>query len=72
VFVPIEGSGRSIISTRSGEDFVVEWSKRGIFVVPSWHSVRHETADLDAVLFSYSDRSIQEALHLFREERGNA
>ena len=62
-----------MISTRSGEDFVVEWNKRDIFVVPSWHRVRHEAAeDEDAVLFSYSDRPIQEALYLFREDRGNA
>ena len=66
VFVPIEGRGR----TRIGADFVVEWGKRDIFVVPSWHVVRHE-ADEDSVLFSFSDRPIQEALHLFREDRGN-
>jgi gentisate 1,2-dioxygenase len=66
VFAPIEGKGRSII----GEDFVVEWGKRDIFVVPSWHRVRHEAAE-DSVLFSFSDRPIQEALHLFREDRGN-
>jgi len=50
---------------------VVEWRKRDIFVVPSWHRVRHEALDADAVIFSYSDRPIQEALHLFREDRGN-
>jgi gentisate 1,2-dioxygenase len=72
IFVPIEGKGRSTISMRSGEDFVVEWNKRDIFVVPSWHRVRHEPIDGDAVIFSYSDRPIQEALHLFRENRGNA
>jgi gentisate 1,2-dioxygenase len=66
VFAPIEGRGRSII----GNDFVVEWGKRDIFVVPSWQQVRHEV-DEDSVLFSFSDRPIQEALHLFREDRGN-
>ncbi len=70
VFAPIEGKGRSVISTRSGDDFVVEWSRRDIFVVPSWHRVRHEAHE-DSVLFSFSDRPIQEALHLFREDRGN-
>jgi gentisate 1,2-dioxygenase len=72
IFVPIDGKGRSTISMRSGDDFVVEWNKRDIFVVPSWHRVRHEAIDSDAVIFSYSDRPIQEALHLFREDRGNA
>lgn len=66
VFVPIEGKGRS----RIGDEVVVEWEKRDIFVVPSWQFVRHEASE-DTVLFSYSDRPIQEALHLFREERGN-
>jgi gentisate 1,2-dioxygenase len=72
IFVPIEGTGRSTISMRSGEEFIVDWNKRDIFVVPSWHRVRHEALDSDAVIFSYSDRPIQEALHLFREDRGNA
>ncbi|MCJ9703116.1 gentisate 1,2-dioxygenase [Bradyrhizobium sp. SHOUNA76] len=71
VVVPIEGRGRSVVTNRAGEDFVIEWTKRDIFVVPSWHRVRHEAGGADAVLFSYSDRPIQEALHLFREDRGN-
>ncbi len=67
IFVPIEGKGRSII----GDDFVVEWGKRDVFVVPSWRKIRHEAED-ESVMFSFSDRPIQEALHLFREDRGNA
>jgi gentisate 1,2-dioxygenase len=67
VCVPIEGSGR----THIGDDFVVEWGKRDIFVIPSWHRVRHEAID-ESVLFSFSDRPIQEALYLFRAARGNA
>ena len=63
VFVPIEGRGRSHIG-----DTVVEWGKRDIFVVPSWHDVRHES-DEDSVLFSFSDRPVQQALYLFREDR---
>ncbi len=73
VFVPIEGRGRSIVSPRAGggEDFVVDWGKRDVFIVPSWQKVRHEAAE-DSVLFSFSDRPIQQALHLFRGDRGNA
>ena len=67
VFVGAEGGGRTTI----GDDFVVEWGKRDIFIVPSWKSVRHEAHD-DSVLFSFSDRPIQEKLGLFRESRGNA
>ena len=67
IFVAVEGRGR----TRIGPDFVVEWQPRDIFVVPSWKPVTHEAAD-ESVLFSFSDRPIQEALHLFREERRDA
>ncbi len=67
IFVPFEGHGR----THIGPSFTVEWGPRDVFVVPSWHTVRHE-ADAEAVLFSFSDRPIQDALGLFREDRGNA
>jgi gentisate 1,2-dioxygenase len=40
-------------------------------VVPSWHWHRHH-ADREAVLFSFSDRPVQEKLALWREERGRA
>ena len=66
VFTVVEGHGR----TRIGDE-VFEWGPRDLFVVPSWKWVSHE-ADDEAVLFSYSDRPIQEKLDLFREDRGNA
>jgi gentisate 1,2-dioxygenase len=67
IFVAVEGRGR----TRVGSDFIVEWQPRDIFVVPSWKHVVHEAAD-ESVLFSFSDRPIQEVLHLWREDRRNA
>jgi gentisate 1,2-dioxygenase len=66
VFAAIEGRGRS----RIGEQ-TFEWGPRDIFVVPSWHWATHE-ADEEAVLFSFSDRPVQQKLELFREDRGNA
>jgi gentisate 1,2-dioxygenase len=66
VFTPVEGRGRSRIG-----DTVLEWGPKDVFVVPSWQWVEHE-ADDEAVLFSYSDRPIQEKLDLFRQDRGNA
>jgi gentisate 1,2-dioxygenase len=66
VFTPVEGHGRSRIG-----DTVLEWGPKDVFVVPSWQWVEHE-ADEEAVLFSYSDRPIQEKLDLFRQDRGNA
>jgi gentisate 1,2-dioxygenase len=67
IFVAVEGRGR----TRIGPDFVVDWQPRDIFVVPSWRTVTHEVQD-ESVLFSFSDRPVQEALRLFREERRDA
>ena len=62
----LEGKGRS----RIGEQ-TFEWGPRDLFVVPSWQWVTHE-ADQDSVLFSFSDRPVQQKLDLFREDRGNA
>ncbi|MCM5292862.1 gentisate 1,2-dioxygenase, partial [Escherichia coli] len=36
--------------------------------VPTWHGVSFQTTQ-DSVLFSFSDRPVQEALGLFREAR---
>ena len=63
VFSVVEGTGR----TRVGDE-VFEWGPRDTFVVPSWRPRRHE-AEGEAVLFSFSDRAIQERLGLWREER---
>ncbi len=65
IYVPIEGEGTTYI----GDNVIFPWKKRDVFVVPSWKAVRHKPAT-DAVLFSFSDRPVQEALHLFREDRG--
>ena len=62
VYTVVEGKGRSRVG-----DQVFEWEPNDIFVVPSWHKVAHE-ADTDAVLFSYSDRPVQKALGLWREQ----
>ena len=66
VFVAVEGEGQ----TRIG-DQLFEWQAHDIFVVPSWAPVSHQAAR-EAVLFSYSDRPVQEKLGLWREQRGNA
>ena len=57
-----EGRGTSRVG-----DQQFTWGPRDIFVVPSWCAVRHEAA-ADAILFSASDRAVQKALGLFREE----
>src|SRR5258708_9534822 len=65
VFAAIEGKGR----TRIG-DQTFEWGPRDLFVVPSWQWVTHE-AEADSVLFSFSDRPVQQKLDFFREDLGN-
>jgi gentisate 1,2-dioxygenase len=65
VFVCTEGSGTSRIG-----DATIPWGPRDIFVVPSWALVVHDVAE-EAVLFSFSDRAVQEKLGLWREQRGN-
>jgi gentisate 1,2-dioxygenase len=68
IFVAVEGRGR----TRIGADFVVEWQPRDIFVVPSWKPVVHEALEGECLLFSFSDRPVQEKIGVWREDRGNA
>ena len=65
VFVAVEGSGE----TRIG-DTVFSWEPHDIFVIPSWNSFDLECSS-EAVLFSYSDRIVQEKLDFFREQRTN-
>ncbi len=64
VMVVVEGKGSSSIQ---GQRF--DWQANDIFVIPSWCEVVHE-ANEDAVLFSYSDRPVQQKLGLWREHRG--
>jgi len=66
VYVCVQGRGE----TRIGET-VLRWEPRDIFVVPGWTAHTHN-ADSEAVLFSFSDRPVQQMLGLWREARGNA
>jgi len=66
VYVAVEGAGESRVG-----DEVFRWQPRDIFVAPSWMPVSHLAED-ESVLFSFSDRPVQEKLGLWREQRGNA
>jgi gentisate 1,2-dioxygenase len=63
VFVCTEGRGKTTVG-----DQVLDWGPRDIFVVPSWEKHVHEASE-DGVLFSYSDRSVQEKLGFWREQK---
>ena len=66
VFVVVGATARAASATQ-----VFAWEPHDIFVVPSWMPHTHR-ADGEAVLFSFSDRVVQEKLGLWRESRGNA
>lgn len=62
VYCVVEGRGRSRVA-----DQVFDWNAKDVFVAPSWCRVAHEAAE-EAVLFSFSDRPVQKALGIWREE----
>lgn len=64
VFVVVEGSGSVTIGDRH-----YSFAPHDCFVVPPWYHYRLR-AEVETVLFSYSDRAAQEALGYFREEAG--
>src|SRR5580704_6570493 len=61
IFVCAEGKG-----TTKLDDKTLEWSPGDVFVVPSWQRYTHNAAE-ESVLFSISDRPVQEALGIWRE-----
>lgn len=66
VYSVVEGEGETIVG-----DTVIKWKPRDVFVVPGWQRHHHRAAS-EAVLFSFSDRPVQEVLSLWREERAHA
>jgi gentisate 1,2-dioxygenase len=62
IFVCAEGKG----STKIG-DKVFDWEPNDVFVVPPWTRYSHN-ATKESVLFSISDRPMQESLGIWRED----
>lgn len=62
VFHVIDGQGESTIA---GQTF--SWQAGDTFVVPSWNPVQHKASE-EAVLFSFSDRVVQEKLGLWHQK----
>ncbi|MBV2205673.1 MAG: gentisate 1,2-dioxygenase [Pseudomonas sp.] len=63
VYSVVEGRGVAVIE---GQRFA--FVAKDLFVVPSWARLRFEAPE-ECVLFSYSDRPVQESLGILREER---
>lgn len=64
IFSVVEGRGKATIA-----DQVFEFEPRDTFVAPSWSPIALEAQE-ETVLFSFSDRPGQEAMGLWREQRG--
>jgi gentisate 1,2-dioxygenase len=65
VFSCLEGEGTVVIG---GQTF--DFVENDVFVVPPWH-IYQIHAQRDTILFSFSDRPIQQGLGLWREEKIN-
>jgi gentisate 1,2-dioxygenase len=66
VFSVVEGKGSVTVG-----DMRFQLAPKDLFVAPSWFPIQFE-AESDLILFSYSDRIVQDKLDLFRESRGDA
>ncbi|MCG8441566.1 MAG: hypothetical protein MI723_07145 [Caulobacterales bacterium] len=66
VWVAVEGAGHARIGAKT-----FDWGVNDVFISPAWADVEME-AYRDAYVFSFSDRSAQEKLGLFREQAGHA
>ncbi|MEN9537949.1 MAG: gentisate 1,2-dioxygenase [Pseudomonadota bacterium] len=67
VFSVVEGAGTAFIDTPHGP-LQFSFGPRDHFVVPSWHKLRLASGS-GCVLFSFSDRPVQQALGIHKEER---
>jgi gentisate 1,2-dioxygenase len=63
VHVCLEGGGTATVGTQ-----VFEFGRRDVFVVPSWQPFTLAARE-DSILFSFSDRPVQQVLGLWREQR---
>jgi gentisate 1,2-dioxygenase len=68
VYVCLEGGGEAVIDDVGGGTTRFDFAPRDVFVVPSWHAFTLRAGD-DTILFSFSDRPVQEALGLWREDK---
>jgi len=67
VFSVVEGRGTAVVGDGAAAQRY-EFAARDHFVVPSWQTLRLSAND-DCVVFSFSDRPVQQATALWREAR---
>jgi gentisate 1,2-dioxygenase len=68
VYSVVEGEGEAFVDDMRGTTHRFAFGPRDHFVIPSWHTARF-SSEKGCVLFSYSDRPVQEALGIHHEER---
>ncbi len=67
VYCVVEGHGTALVGDGAAARRF-DFAPRDVFVVPSWQTLRLRARE-EAVLFSYSDRPVQQAAGLWREQR---
>ena len=67
VFSVVEGHGTALVG-EGAQQRRFDFAPRDHFIVPSWHTLQLSARD-ECVLFSYSDRPVQQACGLWREQR---
>ncbi len=70
VFCAVEGNGTVRVIGSSGVS-ELRYSPRDIFVVPCWHPYSIHASE-ESILFSASDRAMQQTLGIWRESRGSS
>ncbi|MBL0419392.1 gentisate 1,2-dioxygenase [Ramlibacter sp. AW1] len=68
IYSVVEGRAAVHIESPAGGSTRYEVTPRDHFVIPSWHAARLES-EAGCVLFSFSDRPVQDALGILKEER---
>ena len=65
VYLAVEGQGRTTIEGKA-----YDWAPGDVFAVPtwSWHAHENLSASADAILFSFTDAPVMQALDLYREQ----
>ena len=63
ICVVVGGSGETIVNEKT-----LAWNPGDVFVLPAWKHYHHIIRE-EAVIFSFSDRPVQEKLSLWREDR---
>ena len=65
---PCTSASKAAASATIGDAGASSSAERDIFVVPSWQAFSLAARE-DSILFSFSDRPVQQALGLWREQR---